>query len=115
MQAPLDDTRVTYVQADLFELSFEGQFDFVYESYTVQALPPPLHKRALENVAATVGGELLFVCRGRDDDAPQRDSPPWALSREQLTTLERGGLQVASFEDFFAAGARRFRVLYTRL
>ncbi|MEM6283973.1 MAG: class I SAM-dependent methyltransferase [Chloroflexota bacterium] len=109
------DTTVTYIQADLFDIPFTQQFDFVYESYTVQALPPPLHERALLQVAATVGGELLLVCRGRDESEPQGSTPPWALSTGQLATLEQNGLAPAAFEDFFAAGARRFRALYTRL
>ncbi len=111
---------VTYVAADLFDPPVEwlGGFDFVLESYTVQALDPLLHAGALKRVASFPGpdGGLLLICRGRDD-AERVDGPPWPLSREDLGRVEASGLVVSSFEDYLDRDdppVRRFRVCYQR-
>lgn len=110
------DTTVDYQVADLFNLPIEwrGQFDFVLEIFTVQALPVNIRTDALRAIPALLNteGQLLFVCLGREhDDIPQ--GPPWAISREELKTLEDDGLHIIDAEDFLQHNtARRFRILY---
>ena len=107
---------VQYTNADLLKLPREwlGAFGFVFEAYTIQALPRSLRAEAIENVASLVrtgGGELLIVCRGREDGEDE-GSLPWPLSHEELTQFEGHGLKRISFENFFdnrEPPIRRFR------
>lgn len=113
-------TRVTYAAVDLFHLPAEwgSAWDWVFEAYTVQALPTAIRRAALEAVARLVapGGELLFVCRGRDA-AESMEGPPWPLTKDDLTALVESGLAMRQFEDYLDAESppvRRFRALFAR-
>jgi len=112
------DTDVDYQVADLFDLptDWHGQFDFVLEIFTVQALPLSMRDDALRAIPPLLNddGQLLFICLGRDhDDTPE--GPPWAISREELKVLETEGLKVEQAEDFVQHNStRRFRILYRK-
>ena len=98
------DTRVSYVTADLLDppAEWRGAYDFVLESYTLQALPPQVRPRAAEHLARFVGpgGTLLVICRGRDEQDPPGDLP-WPLTRAEVESVGRnGGLRLESFEDY---------------
>jgi hypothetical protein len=93
-------------------------FDLVFESYTLQALPPDLRARAIAQLANLVArsGQLLIITRGRDETDPPGELP-YPLTLQELDALELAGLQKQSFEDYFDdedPPIRRFRVLYTR-
>ena len=113
---------VSYVVADLLAppAAWRGAFDFVLESYTLQALPAPPRRAALAKLADFVapGGTLLVICRGRDPADPE-GALPWPLTRADLQPLvgERG-LVEASFEDYLDDSeqppVRRFRCVYRR-
>lgn len=114
-------TRVKYVVDDLFNLSesSRGPFEFVFESYTVQALPVELRERAVEAVAKLVapGGTLLLLARGRDAADELRENPPWPLTIEEVRLFESAGLRCQSFEDLFddeTPPVRRFRATFER-
>jgi SAM-dependent methyltransferase len=116
------DSRVDYQVADLLNppASFHQAFDFVFESYTLQALPTNLRKQAIAGVAGFVapGGRVLIICRGREATDPDA-GPPWPLTREDLSAFTREqGLIEESFEDFLDPDedppARRFRCVYRR-
>jgi SAM-dependent methyltransferase len=111
-------TSVEYVVADLLTPpdSWRAKFDFVFESYTLQSLPPDLRAQAFPKIAEFVkpAGLLLVLARGRD---PQEDAGhvPWRLTREELAEFSRAGLQEVSFEDYLDphdTGVRKFRVTY---
>ena len=107
---------VDYLAADLF--TFTAQFDFVFESYTVQALPPEIREPAIAAVARLVkpGGSLLVICRGRDDNDPPGPMP-WPLSRGEIRLFETHGLREMTFEDFMDPAepdVRRFLALFAR-
>ena len=109
---------VAYVVEDLFRApsEWQGTFDFVLESYTLQVLPPSLRRAAISYIAAFVAshGTLLVVSRGRESDEPQGDMP-WPLTKEELTDFLRLGLKEISFEDYVDdedPPIRRFRVMY---
>ena len=62
-------------------------------------------------------GELVVVCRGRDDD----DEPgvmPWPLSKNDLSRFEKNGLVETGFDEVFededGDPVRRFVVSYRR-
>jgi SAM-dependent methyltransferase len=112
------DRRIQFEVADLFEpfRGWVGTFDFVLEIYTIQPLPIELRQKAIDSIASFVGlgGELVVVCRGRDDDeeVPQM---PWPLSRRDLSRFEKNGLQQIDFNDFVDdEDTRRFVVKYER-
>jgi SAM-dependent methyltransferase len=114
------DRRVEYVVADLFRppAAWLGKFDFIFETNTLQALPPELREPAIEKIAQFLkpGGLLLVVARGREETEPEGDLP-WPLTRREIDGFVRAGLQVESFEDFAdpePPWVRRFRVLYKR-
>lgn len=115
-------TRVKYVVGDLFQPppQWVGAWDFVVEAYTVQPLPMTMRARALEAVARLVasGGQLLFICRGRDADDDVGGPPPWPLTHDDLRHLaDAGGLRMTSFEDYLddeEPPVRRFRALFTK-
>ena len=111
---------VDYQTVDLFHLpsDWRGDFDFVLESLTLQALPPELRRRAVEAVAGTVapGGRLLVLARACDED-DARPGVPWPLRRSELRWFNDSALAEESVEDFMDAEdppVRRFRVVYRR-
>src|SRR5579863_4765115 len=78
------ESSVLYQVADLIDLppAWRRTFDFVFEAYTFQVLPPTLREQAIANVAEQVrpGGSLLVICRGRKADDPEGQMP-WPLLR----------------------------------
>jgi SAM-dependent methyltransferase len=110
------ESAVEYRQADLFALpEVIGTFDFVFEAYTLQALPIPMRPVAVHAVASLVapGGELLVVCRGSGSNEGL-EGPPWPLTRSELAGFRHGGLLEDSLDDFMDGEVRRWRVHYLR-
>ncbi|MCA9194192.1 MAG: class I SAM-dependent methyltransferase [Planctomycetales bacterium] len=114
------ESPVNYLTADLFDspAEWKQKFDFVFESYTLQVMPPDLRGTAIRLLAGFVspGGRLLVISRGRDatDDPGQM---PWPLLREELHRFEDCGLTEVQFEDYVeneTPPVRRFRVEYQR-
>ncbi len=113
-------TSVEYVVADLLAPpnQWRANFDFIFESYTLQSLPPDLRAQAFPKIAEFLkpAGLLLVLARGRD---PQEDPGcvPWRLTRQELSAFSRAGLQEAAFEDYLDPhdpGVRKFRITYRR-
>jgi SAM-dependent methyltransferase len=98
---------------------WNDSFDFVFEAYTLQVLPPPLRRQAMRNIALFLvpTGTLLIVCRGREPTDPEGQMP-WPLTRRELDTFTvEGKLIEQTFEDFLddeSPPVRRFRVLYAK-
>jgi SAM-dependent methyltransferase len=115
------NSRVSYVVANLLEppTSWPRSFDFVLESYTIQAMSLDLRERALRQVADFVAprGRLLIVCRARDEPDPP-GTLPYPLALHELDLLRHLGLKETSVEDFMDTARdppiRRFRVSYRR-
>jgi len=125
-QKRFPDSPVTYQVADLFALpeAWKGAFDFVLESYTIQAMPPELrcfqHTRAcpqaIPKIAELVAesGQLLVMCQGREPEQPLT-TVPFPLTKAELAGFGQAGLSEVEFEDLYEPGmVRRFRVLYER-
>lgn len=113
-------SRVEYVVADALAppAAWNRGFDLVFESYTLQVLPPPARAVATAALAALVAprGRLLVLCRARDRDEPEGQLP-WPLTREELDAFTAHGLTERSCESFLDAESppvRRFRALYQR-
>jgi SAM-dependent methyltransferase len=113
------DTDIQFEVGDLFQphRGWLGAFQFVLEIYTIQPLPMELRSRAIDAVASFVadGGELVVVCRGRDD-GEEVDQLPYPLSKEDLSQFERAGLEQVDFREVKddIDDERRFVVHYRR-
>jgi 2-polyprenyl-3-methyl-5-hydroxy-6-metoxy-1,4-benzoquinol methylase len=113
------NSKVNYIAADLFAApaSWQRNFDFVLEAYTLQALPAALRPQAIENISSflSLGGLLLVIARGRDPSEPEGQMP-WPLTRNELSAFTSRGLKELSFDtipDISEPEVQRFRVLYT--
>ena len=110
------ESSVDYRVLNLFELPATiGTHDFVFEAYTLQALPMAVRSVAVQAVASLVapGGELLVVCRGSESNEGL-EGPPWPLTRAELAGFRGAGLLEDSFDDFMDGEVRRWRVHYLR-
>ena len=119
-RARFPESRVQYVVADALAppAEWSARFAFVFESYTLQVLPPAARAAAAAALARTVapGGRLLVLCRARERDEPEGQLP-WPLTRDELGAFQSGGLAELAFESFFdreSPPVRRFRALYGR-
>lgn len=95
------ETRVTYLVADVLDLprEWEGRFDLVVESLTVQSMPPAHHALAARRIAALVapGGTLLVLATTREDDS-EVTGPPWPLTRAEVEAFADGDLVLRRIE-----------------
>jgi SAM-dependent methyltransferase len=114
------DSDVSYQIADLLSppTTWIQSFEFVFESYTLQALPPELRSVAISKISSFVAssGQLLVIARGREETDPTGEMP-YPLTQTELEQFETLGLIKQSFEDYFDREnppVRRFRVLYRR-
>jgi SAM-dependent methyltransferase len=110
-------SRVDYRVADLLDPPAEWQraFDLVFESLTVQSMPPELHEDAIARVRELVapGGTLLVVAAGRDEGAPA-PAPPWPLTPREIDAFAAGGVEVTAIEELRDADVFRWRAEYRR-
>ena len=95
------DRNIKFEAMDLFEpyRAWLGAFEFVLEVYTIQPLPLEMREKTIDAIARFVapGGELVVVCRGREDDE-ETDKLPWPLSLKDLSRFEWNGLRQVHFE-----------------
>lgn len=116
-QRRFPETSVVYRVADLFALpsSMVGVFDFVFEAYTLQALPETVRSVAVDGVASLLapGGSLLVVTRGREPEE-HVEGPPWPLSLTELAGFQSAGLLEHTFEEFMDGSIPRWRIHYLK-
>jgi SAM-dependent methyltransferase len=95
------DTEVTYVVADVLDLprDWQGRFDLVVESLTVQSMPPEQHTVAARNIAGLVApqGTLLVLATTRDEGSDVT-GPPWPLTRSEVEVFADGDLVLRRLE-----------------
>jgi len=113
------NTHVHYVVGDLLAppASWSAAFDFVFEAYTLQSLPPDLRARgaAMLGTFLAKGGTLLVIARGTDVAPAIEDGPPWPLTRAEIDAAG-AGLVPRGFDDFAdTTGVRRFRAWFERV
>ena len=112
---------VNYVAANLLAPPPEwlAKFAFVFEAYTLQALPEEVRPAAAKSSAEFVAprGHLLVIARGRDASETAADLP-WPLTRQEFSVFTSAGLNELSFEDLIddreTPPTRRFRAFYQR-
>jgi predicted TPR repeat methyltransferase len=96
-------TSVDYRVADLRALPDEWRraFDLVVEVFTVQALPDPPRRRAVEAVVSLVaeGGTLLAVAFRHEPGSDELAGPPFPLTRAAMESCATGGLTTVRAEE----------------
>lgn len=94
-------SEVSYLVADVLDLPHEwqGTFDLVVESLTVQSMPPEQHAVAARNIAALVapGGTLLVLATTREEQS-EVTGPPWPLTRGEVEMFADGDLVMHRLE-----------------
>jgi SAM-dependent methyltransferase len=94
-------SEVSYLVADVLDLprEWQGMFDLVVESLTVQSMPPEQHSVAARNIAALVapGGTLLVLATSREEHS-EVTGPPWPLTRAELEVFANGDLVMSRLE-----------------
>ena len=120
-QQRFPQTTVNYVVSNALkpEKSWQNQFDFILESYTLQALPESFRQQIMSSIANYLAprGMLLIICRGRNIQEDAGTSPPWALTKEELSFFAELKLNQISFEDYLDQNQppiRRFRITYVK-
>jgi SAM-dependent methyltransferase len=92
---------VDYLVADVLDLprEWQGRFDLVVESLTVQSMPPEQHSVAARNIAALVapGGTLLVLATTRDEHSEVK-GPPWPLIRSEVEAFANEDLVMRRLE-----------------
>jgi SAM-dependent methyltransferase len=94
-------SEVNYLVADVLDLAreWQGMFDLVVESLTVQSMPPEQHPVAARNIAALVAreGTLLVLATTREEHSAVK-GPPWPLTRAELDLFANGDLVMHRLE-----------------
>src|SRR4051812_8193325 len=95
------DTSVSYLVADVLDLprEWQGRFDLVVESLTVQSMPPEQHTVAARHIAGLVGprGTLLVLATTREEDS-EVTGPAWPLTRSEVEMFASGDLVLRRLE-----------------
>ncbi len=85
------ETKVSYSKGDLLNLPQEwvGNFDLVYECYTIQSVPEAMHAAISKAIASLVapGGRLIVIARIRADDE-EANGPPWHLNSQEYNIFK---------------------------
>jgi len=98
-----DGADIDFMVADLFDLpaTLVGQFDLVFEAFTLQSLPLALRDRAITAVASLMkpSAHLLAVSHAKLDDESFQ-GPPWPLTFNELRLFTMKGCQELEFSIF---------------
>ncbi|MEU6080322.1 class I SAM-dependent methyltransferase [Streptomyces sp. NPDC047108] len=112
---------VQYRTADLLDppAEWRGAFGLVVESLTVQALPDPVRREAIDRVGELTGpgGTLLVIAAARGEGDAAESGPPWPLTRREIDAFAAGGLDAVRIEDVprpGEPGRRRWRAEFHR-
>ena len=115
------DSKVNYAVADLFAspAKWNGIFNLVLESCTLQALPESLRPEAIRRIADYVAprGCLLVITRVRHENEA-KGTLPWPLLHSELGALKECGLQASFSEEMVDRSEppiRRLRACYQRV
>ena len=118
-QKRFPNSAVNYLTDDLLHphIISDRHYDFILESYTLQAIPASIRPQAMESIANLLapGGRLLIICRGRDASQPAT-SLPFPLLKQELDYFQELGMSEVNFEDYLdreSTPVRRFRIEYT--
>lgn len=106
--------------ADLFNLSDDllGQFDFVFEAFTIQSLPLALRDRVITAISSLMRpqAKVLAVCNAKLDHE-KFDGPPWPLTFNELrlfTMKECRELEFSIYQNESTLSTLKVRALFQK-
>jgi len=118
-QEKYDYTNVNFQVQDIFALPDEmlGQYDFIFESRTIQSLPLEYRDKIIGAIASLLSphGKLLAIADGKNEGEKYK-GPPWPLERNELRLFENYDLNELEFSIFANESKQsslKFRALYT--
>lgn len=112
------DSNVVFEKQDIFDMpqKYHENFDFVFESLTIQSLPIKFREKMIHTVVNTVAkkGKLLVVAHQHNGN---NDGPPWPLKHEDISLFKTYDMKELSFElirETSKISDVKFRVLYVK-
>ncbi len=106
--------------ADLFNLPDDllGQFDFVFEAFTIQSLPLALRDRVITAISSLMRpqAKVLAVCNAKLDHE-KFDGPPWPLTFNELrlfTMKECRELEFSIYQNESTLSTLKVRALFQK-
>ncbi len=115
-----DGAEIDFRVADLFDLPEEllGEFDFVFEAFTIQSLPLALRDRVITAISSLMkpDAHLLAVCNAKLDHE-KFEGPPWPLTFNELrlfTMKQCRELEFSIFENESALSNLKVRALFQK-
>ena len=115
-----DGAEIDFRVADLFNLPEEllGEFDFVFEAFTIQSLPLALRDRVITAISSLMkpDAHLLAVCNAKLDHE-QFEGPPWPLTFNELrlfTMKTCRELEFSIFENESSLSNLKVRALFQK-
>lgn len=106
--------------ADLFNLPDDllGQFDFIFEAFTIQSLPLALRDRVITAISSLMRphAKVLAVCNAKLDHE-KFDGPPWPLTFNELrlfTMKECRELEFSIYQNESTLSTLKVRALFQK-
>lgn len=119
-QERFDYTDVDFRVQDIYELPEEmlGQYDFVFESRTIQSLPLEFRDKMIRAISSLVApaGKVLAVANGKNA-GEKYVGPPWPLERNELRLFgnyDMNELEFSIFSDDTNISTLQFRALFQK-
>jgi SAM-dependent methyltransferase len=115
-----DGYGVKFQVQDIFELPPEmlGQYDFVFESLTIQSLPLVFRDKVITAIASLLSpeGRLLVVANGKNA-GEKYQGPPWPLEINEVrlfTNKNMRELEFSILEETSGLSTLKFKALYQK-
>ena len=119
-QERFDYIDVDFRVQDIYELPEEmlGQYDFVFESRTIQSLPLEFRDKMIRAISSLVApaGKVLAVANGKNA-GEKYVGPPWPLERNELRLFgnyDMNELEFSIFSDDTNISTLQFRALFQK-
>ncbi|MFC2074098.1 class I SAM-dependent methyltransferase [Campylobacterota bacterium] len=113
-------TDVDFRTQDIFELPEEmlGQYDFVFESRTIQSLPLAYRNKIIGAIASLMApkAKVLAIANGKNE-TERYEGPPWPLTSNELRLFGNYDLKELEFSIFAeesGLSSLKFRALYQK-
>lgn len=115
-----DHTDIDFRVQDIFEIPEHmlGQYDFVFESRTIQSLPLEFRNKMIGAISSLLAprAKVLIVANGKNA-GEKHLGPPWPLERNELRLFgnyDLDELMFSIFEEETNLSSLKFRALYQR-
>jgi SAM-dependent methyltransferase len=115
-----DGICIEFLVQDVFELpdSLRGEFDFVFESLTIQSLPREFREKIINAISSLLSenGKILVIAHAIDEDKEPK-GPPWPMKRsefEHFTNLGLKQLEFKTIEETTKISSSKFFALYQK-